>query len=790
MLTIQNPLNIIPGGTQVEGGFTKLTAEDQLLYNAVNALETSKETPTGAQTKATTALTTANTYTDTQISGIPAQVIIATNQATIATNKTIETTAQALIATTKASEALSSKNTAAISETNAANSAVQAALASGSPKGIYATLSSLQAAYPTGNTGIYLVAADGKWYYWTTIWTAGGVYQSTGFADNSITHAKMATAYLKAMLTDGTVTISINQKTIIFAGTPRILTVRGIFSPAATTINYTDDGYNYIFYNLSTNSFVLADNSNISTIITDKNNALLFMLLYGRVYADNLRFYMVDNVPNGGTPVALKRSVIIAGVVTIINSSTKTIDIAKKDGGPLYVMTERGIRSGLPTTLSFTNEGFNYIYFDITTYDFSIADVSNILTYLGNVNKSLVAVILYDKVYMAENLSFYTINGVSNGGWVILDGSTYDTVQARIVMPDKLYLVKDVPYAINGVNVVSPLRDFDSYKVSLELPLLSKVAKDSSNIDLLVSEECTLNTQLTVFSKGYTTALFKNLAIKVKNKANIVNPSTPSRVLCIGDSLTSSGLPASVKWWLNKWGITSEMIGTINNNYDYGYPFPGLPTGVDTLGEGRGGWWLTDYTGGLNYVSGGLCMRDGNPFWNPSTQAFDAAYYLSHAGKSGFDFVTIGLGVNDISGSHVLNTAGTPVTIPTFVQVLAYFPAKLDLMIASLKAVNPSVKIAIIPPPIVGSNATFGEQYRQLTDVLITHYAGREDVVILGTYMSVGLYASPTYVDLTRTVVSAVNNSMRGAVSGGVHIGGHTQISNACWIASWIANML
>jgi hypothetical protein len=48
-------------------------------------------------------------------------------------------------------------------------------LASGSPKGVYATVSALTTAYPGGNTNIYVVNADKKWYYWNgTAWTAGG----------------------------------------------------------------------------------------------------------------------------------------------------------------------------------------------------------------------------------------------------------------------------------------------------------------------------------------------------------------------------------------------------------------------------------------------------------------------------------------------------------------------------------------------------------------------------------------------------------------------------------------
>lgn len=53
-------------------------------------------------------------------------------------------------------------------------------LASGSPKGVYETLVALQAAKPEGDTGIYLVTADGHWYYWNGLaWTDGGAYQAT-----------------------------------------------------------------------------------------------------------------------------------------------------------------------------------------------------------------------------------------------------------------------------------------------------------------------------------------------------------------------------------------------------------------------------------------------------------------------------------------------------------------------------------------------------------------------------------------------------------------------------------
>ena len=65
-------------------------------------------------------------------------------------------------------------------------------LASGSPKGVFASLTALQAAKPDGDTGIYVVSADGKWYYWDgSAWAAGGVYQSDRIALKSISRLEI-----------------------------------------------------------------------------------------------------------------------------------------------------------------------------------------------------------------------------------------------------------------------------------------------------------------------------------------------------------------------------------------------------------------------------------------------------------------------------------------------------------------------------------------------------------------------------------------------------------------------
>lgn len=86
-----------------------------------------------------------------------------------------------------------------ISETYASLDVKINSITSGAPKGTYPTLAALQSAFPTGNSNIYVVLADGKWYYWNgTSWTAGGVYQSTGIANDSVGYNELSKNLLTA----------------------------------------------------------------------------------------------------------------------------------------------------------------------------------------------------------------------------------------------------------------------------------------------------------------------------------------------------------------------------------------------------------------------------------------------------------------------------------------------------------------------------------------------------------------------------------------------------------------
>lgn len=67
-------------------------------------------------------------------------------------------------------------------------------ISKGAPSGTYASVAALRAAYPSGNTNIYVVTDDGNWYFWNgSQWTSGGKYQEKGIADKSIDGFKIKT---------------------------------------------------------------------------------------------------------------------------------------------------------------------------------------------------------------------------------------------------------------------------------------------------------------------------------------------------------------------------------------------------------------------------------------------------------------------------------------------------------------------------------------------------------------------------------------------------------------------
>lgn len=95
-------------------------------------------------------------------------------------------------------------------------------VASGSPTGVYATVEALTAANPN-HSKIYVVLADGKWYYYNTTsntWTAGGTYQGTSINKDTPAISELYDYINNFMQSnEDSITVTLNDSTDVY---PRI----------------------------------------------------------------------------------------------------------------------------------------------------------------------------------------------------------------------------------------------------------------------------------------------------------------------------------------------------------------------------------------------------------------------------------------------------------------------------------------------------------------------------------------------------------------------------------------
>lgn len=178
-------------------------------------------------------------------------------------------------------------------------------------------------------------------------------------------------------------------------------------------------------------------------------------------------------------------------------------------------------------------------------------------------------------------------------------------------------------------------------------------------------------------NNAYLWNLYDMLLNLVKNEANTgtgyarncksLNLQDCS-LLCIGDSTVDHDvMTAKIKSFFTENGKTVTLLGTLGDG-----------KGTGNNNEGRAGWTTSDYFTNKTY--------DGvvNPFYNPSSQTFDFAYYMRNHNYSSVDFVAIQLGINDL-----YNFDDTKI-IPTWENI--------KTMIDSIHAFNPSVKVILNLP--------------------------------------------------------------------------------------------
>lgn len=160
-------------------------------------------------------------------------------------------------------------------------------VAQGSPKGVYATLSDLENAYPTGTAGIYVVQADGHWYYWNgSAWADGGAYFS---AENVVSHSEnqlkdsqgnnMFPLINAESIQEGTIDVNMLNNTLV-KNSDNILKIKSYDGNA-----FTD---NIASFDFETNKLVINGTTTSSAknvnLYSTKNGEYNYMLLKAGTY--------------------------------------------------------------------------------------------------------------------------------------------------------------------------------------------------------------------------------------------------------------------------------------------------------------------------------------------------------------------------------------------------------------------------------------------------------------------------------------------------------------------------
>lgn len=182
-------------------------------------------------------------------------------------------------------------------------------------------------------------------------------------------------------------------------------------------------------------------------------------------------------------------------------------------------------------------------------------------------------------------------------------------------------------------------------------------------------------------ANGYTWNVYDSLFVLIESDGqnvpygmdrHIVAENLQScSLLAIGDSTVDSDVMTQklLDYFTSK-ELTLTLLGT-------------LGTGSNK-NEGRAGWKATDYLTNKQYE--GVT----NPFYNPATETFDFAYYMTNQSYSAPDFVVIQLGINDL-----YNYSASAIE-PAWNAVKA--------MIDSIRSYNSSIKILLNLPTTPNSN--------------------------------------------------------------------------------------
>ncbi len=543
--------------------------------------------------------------------------------------------------------------------------------ASGSPKGVYSTLTDLQTAFPTGNNNIYLVTTDGKWYYWNgSAWTAGGVYHSTAISKGSVTPDKVS------FLTTGK---NLFNKDTVTAGKfvqgnpndPQKGQLVDNASYCASDYISVTGGQTYYLTNISTahyafydaaKNFITGDQGTGNTITAPAN-------------ADYLRV-SIDNVAKLETA-----QLEIGTVGTAYESFRYNINYLKVNGLTGDDLADKSVKAA---KTDFINKSKNLFNKGVITTGYYVNSSNGALTASSNYNASDFIEITPSTDYFVSyghQIAFYdsaktyisgvnlTTNGASGGTFTTPSTAKY----IRVTVPND----KVSSYQLEIGNVGT---DYEPYGYSIPYLDLSSTKDDfllflPSEICIAVGRTIELYNKQVCWTGNIDNYHFQwicnvgkamnrkwsctatsdkignyvltcnvydnnmNLIAQATTTVKIVNFSVASakKILPIGDSLTNG------KGWL------AELRKLSGDKYSFvGTRWNGDVQGGYLNHEGRSGATAAWYLANSTYTFETNGVGSNNPFWNPSTSQFDFGYYKSTYSINP-DVVQIFLGTNGIT---------------------------------------------------------------------------------------------------------------------------------------------
>ena len=262
-----------------------------------------------------------------------------------------------------------------------------------------------------------------------------------------------------------------------------------------------------------------------------------------------------------------------------------------------------------------------------------------------------------------------------------------DVANAILNVPGKIYATSGIECNIYFENITE---NWDKY---------------AWNVDCTKGEQLERGYRITPVDADAGTY---TLTISISPKNNLSVSKQVQTTLVITAASAGSGVTKSVIVLGDSTTYNGTVISKLHEN------FSGDVMGISTLGtmgtspnnhEGRSGWTLNDYftKASITYPAGDPRGTIYNPFYNPTSQTFDANYYFANSGVSKPDWFFINMGINDMFSYTADDALDTQIA-----TCIGY----LNSMITSIKNASENTKIGIcvtIPPN--ASQDAFGKAY-------------------------------------------------------------------------------